>query len=501
VIAANRPAPGTVYSAVTLQKPYILLLKIFSSMNINLLRHAIREILSESNKIANINELGMSDATFDRASKGTRDLTRSGIKLTNDQALDILQTALDVVGLIPGPGDAADLVNASIYAAREQYGLAALSILCLIPAIGSAFGAAKLAGKALPAKIIFEHADEIEKVMKQIAPELPNGEKVAEAVSKIISDIRMGATGVDISTGVATKSAGKATAQAGATAAAKWYANPKWKEWAASIIAPNLTKVLNEATSKRARNRLAKLLTRKNVSRIQSSSWSNIRNGPFGHLITNESIAEMTDAFIKSNTKIAKFVADNFPLIIEDLKKNLRFRIIVNTDEISKFTSAVNSLAHANHHTKEVVIFLPRFEVFVKDPVKLSEALVNAVKHETWHIIDSRLAAIFKQQEASFLSEFGEMASAIKKMADNFDVSKVDESLSEYMKDPRELFVRVKEMRDFLKKSDFSAEDLKAFANSNRDNVTHDISFFHDMMQGISDDAFKNLADAMNEIL
>ena len=93
------------------------------------------------------------------------------------------------------------------------------------------------------------------------------------------------------------------------------------------------------------------------------------------------------------------------------------------------------------------------------------------------------------------------MASAIKKMADNFDVSKVDESLSEYMKDPRELFVRVKEMRDFLKKSDFSAEDLKAFANSNRDNVTHDISFFHDMMQGISDDAFKNLADAMNEIL
>jgi hypothetical protein len=473
---------------------------IIKAMNSHLLRNSIREILIEDANQRLLSELGMSDASFDRAAKGARDLQKSGIKLTNDQALDILQTALDVVGLIPGPGDAADLVNASIYAAREQYGLAALSILCLIPAIGSAFGAAKLAGKALPAKIIFEHADEIEKVMKQIAPELPNGEKVAEAVSKIISDIRMGATGVDISTGVATKSAGKATAQAGATAAAKWYANPKWKEWAASIIAPNLTKVLNEATSKRARNRLAKLLTRKNVSQIQSS-FSGVRNGPFGHLITNEFITEMTDELIKSNTKIAKFVADNFSLIIEDLKKNLRFRIIVNTDEISKFTSAVNSLAHANQHTKEVVIFLPRFEVFVKDPVKLSEALVNAVKHETWHIIDSRLAAIFKQYEGGFLSDFDDMASAMKKMADNFDVSKIDESLSEYMKDPRELFVRVKEMRDFLKKSDFSAEDLKAFANSNRDNVTHDISFFHDMMQGISDDAFKNLADAMNEIL
>ena len=238
-------------------------------MSINLLRHTIREILSESNKIANINELGMSDATFDRAAKGTRDLTRSSIELTNDQALDILQTALDVVGLIPGPGDAADLVNASIYAAREQYGMAALSILCLIPAIGSAFGAAKLAGKALPAKIIFEHADEIEKVMKQIAPELPNGEKVAEAVSKIISDIKLGADGVDITTGVATRSAAKKTTQAAASTAAKWYANPKWKEWAVSIIAPNLTKVLNEATTKRARNRLAKILTRRNVVVIQ----------------------------------------------------------------------------------------------------------------------------------------------------------------------------------------------------------------------------------------
>ena len=109
-------------------------------MQTHLLRHTIREMIKDQFP-ASLNELGMSDATFDRAAKGARDLTRSGITLTNDQALDILQTALDVVGLIPGPGDAADLVNASIYAAREQYGLAALSILCLIPAIGSAFGA------------------------------------------------------------------------------------------------------------------------------------------------------------------------------------------------------------------------------------------------------------------------------------------------------------------------------------------------------------------------
>jgi hypothetical protein len=462
-----------------------------------ILRQTIREILREAHQGPHpLDELGMSDASFDRSAKGVRDLQKSGIQLTNDQALDILQTALDVVGLVPGPGDAADLVNASIYAAREQYALAALSILCLIPAIGSAFGAAKLAKKAIPAKIVFEHADEIEKVMKQIAPEIPNGAKVAEAVSKIISDIRMGATGVDISTGVATKAAGKETAQVGVDAAAKWYANPKWKEWAASIIAPNLTKVLNEATSKRARNRLARLLTRKNASAIKA--YKDAIRGPFGHLIDDSMISEL----LTHNSQISKFVSDNFYLIVEDLKQNLRYRIVSNPEDISKFTSNAVSIGHADPFSKEVVIFLPRFDAFAKEPAKLTEQLINAVKHETWHIIDARLAAIFKgKMQGEFLSELDEMAGAIKKMTDNFDVSKVREDLSEYVKDPRELFVRVKEMRDFMKKSDFSAEDLKAFADYDLDSVPNDIGFFHQMMQGISDDAFKNLADAMNEIL
>jgi hypothetical protein len=462
-----------------------------------ILRQTIREILREAHQGPHpLDELGMYDPTFDRYTTGVRDLQKSEIQLTNDQALDILQTALDVVGLVPGPGDAADLVNASIYAAREQYALAALSILCLIPAIGSAFGAAKLAKKAIPAKIIFEHADEIESVMKKIAPEIPNGEKVAEAVRKIISDIRMGATGVDISTGIATKAAGKEAAQAGVDAAAKWYANPKWKEWAASIIAPNLTKVLNEATSKRARNRLARLLTRKNATAIKK--YKEVIRGPFGHLIDDSMISEL----LTHNSQISKFVSDNFYLIVEDLKQNLRYRIVSNPEDISEFTSDAISIAHADPFSKEVVIFLPRFDAFAKEPAKLTEQLINAVKHETWHIIDARLAAIFKgKMQGEFLSELDEMAGAIKKMTDNFDVSKVRGDLSEYVKDPRELFVRVKEMRDFMKKSDFSAEDLKAFANYDLDSVPNDIGFFHQMMQGISDDAFRNLADAMNEIL
>lgn len=458
------------------------------------LRKLVCEILIESD-LRSLNEF-KPDSAIDRSSKGARDLIQSGIQLTNDQALDILQTALDVVGLIPGPGDAADLVNASIYAAREQYGVAALSILCLIPAIGSAFGIAKLAGKALPAKIIFEHADDIEKVMKQIAPEIPNGEKVSEAVKKIISDIKLGADGVDITTGVATRSASKETTQAAASTAAKWYANPKWKEWAASIIAPNLTKVLNEATTRRARNRLAKTLTRTNVEKIQSIKSA--MRGPFGHLMDDSIVAEI----LRENASISKFVSDNFHLILEDLKQNLRYRIIVNHDDIGKFTSSARALAHADQYSKEVVIFLPRFESFVKEPAKLTEQLINAVKHETWHIIDSRLAAIFKQKmQGEFLSELDEMASAMKKMTDNFNVSNVESSLREYIKDPRELFVRIKELRDFLKKSEFSADDLKTFARSDIINVPNDIGFFHEMMQGIPDSAFKNIADAMNEIL
>lgn len=467
-------------------------------MNSHLLRHAIREILRE---VTDEDLAAKSDWMGKTAEERHKIWSR---RLTDQQRSDLAHHVLDLVGLVPGPGDIADVINAAIYAKEGQYALAAISVLCLIPAIGSAFGAAKLAGKALPAKIVFEHADEIEKVMKQIAPELPNGEKVAEAVSKIISDIKLGADGVDISTGVATRSASKETTQAVASTASKWYANPKWKEWAASIIAPNLTKVLNEATSTRARNRLSKILTRRNVKKIQAlrADMAAAIPGTWSSSTDPEWVAETVNWLLKENTTISKFVSDNFGLIIDDLKQNLRYRIIVDPEQVGKFTSNAASRAHADPYSKEVVIFLPRLEAYVKEPAKLARELVNDIKHETWHIIDSRLAAIFKQKmEGEFLSELDEMASAMKKMTDNFDVSKVTADFREYIKDPRELFVRVKEMRDFLKKSDISAEDLKAFSNLEISKVPNDIGFFHQMMQGISDNAYKNLADAMNELL
>ena len=459
-------------------------------MKEQIVRQIIREILLEVEDL----DLAAKADWYDKSPEERRKIWSQS--LSEQQKIDLAHQVLDLVGLAPGPGDIADFINAAIYAKEGKYFLAALSVLCLIPVIGTAFGIAKKAGKALPADLIFEHADEIEKVIRQIAPELPNGEKVAEAVRKIISDIKLGADGVDITTGIATRSAAKETTQAASSIAAKWYANPKWKEWASSIIAPNLTKVLNEATTKRARNRLAKILTRRNVDAIQK--FRAVTSGPFGHLMDDKLIAEL----LSRNTTISKFVSDNFSLILEDLKQNLRYRIIIDPADIIKFTSNASAMAHADQYSKEVVIFLPRFERFVKEPAELTEQLINAVKHETWHIIDSRLAAIFKQKmQGEFLSELDEMASAMKKMTDNFDVSKIESGFREYIKDPRELFVRVKEMRDFLKKAEFSAEDLKLFARSDISKVPNDITFFHIMMQGITDDAFKNIADAMNEIL
>lgn len=65
--------------------------------------------------------------------------------------IDIIQTGLDVVGMIPVIGEAADLVNAGIYAARGDYASAALSVAAMVPFVGAAATGAKLASKAVGA--------------------------------------------------------------------------------------------------------------------------------------------------------------------------------------------------------------------------------------------------------------------------------------------------------------------------------------------------------------
>jgi RHS repeat-associated protein len=65
--------------------------------------------------------------------------------------IDKIQTGLDVVGMVPVVGEAADLVNAGIYAARGDYTSAALSAAAMVPFAGAAATGAKLVNKAVGA--------------------------------------------------------------------------------------------------------------------------------------------------------------------------------------------------------------------------------------------------------------------------------------------------------------------------------------------------------------
>ncbi|MGG1158451.1 hypothetical protein ABE237_20520 [Brevibacillus formosus] len=90
--------------------------------------------------------------------------------------LDGVQLALDVVGLIPGLGEVADLANAGISLARGDYAGAALSLAACIPFAGWAATGAKLGAKAHKAlkgtkagQKVLEVADSAADVVKNVA--------------------------------------------------------------------------------------------------------------------------------------------------------------------------------------------------------------------------------------------------------------------------------------------------------------------------------------------
>ena len=60
--------------------------------------------------------------------------------LSEDWKKEIPHIGLDVLGLIPGYGEAADLTNAALYAKRGEYLMAALSVISMIPVVGDIVG-------------------------------------------------------------------------------------------------------------------------------------------------------------------------------------------------------------------------------------------------------------------------------------------------------------------------------------------------------------------------
>jgi hypothetical protein len=96
--------------------------------------------------------------------------------LTEINLEDIGHLALDIAGLIPGIGEAADLTNALWYSKKGQYLMAGFSIVSMIPGIGDLFGKggkglallAKGGGKLGP-----KAAKHLSTVAKAIKPHIP----------------------------------------------------------------------------------------------------------------------------------------------------------------------------------------------------------------------------------------------------------------------------------------------------------------------------------------
>ena len=113
---------------------------------------------------------------------------------------------LDVLGLIPGLGEAADLTNAGLYAKKGEYLMAALSVISMIPAVGDALGkggkigaylskfgakGGTKAGAAL-GKLFGKHMPKITKALSSLKSNKligPYIDDMAKAVTKYADDL------------------------------------------------------------------------------------------------------------------------------------------------------------------------------------------------------------------------------------------------------------------------------------------------------------------------
>ncbi len=86
----------------------------------------------------------------------------------NEGALDWLQGGLDVVGLIPGIGEAADGMNAVISLARDNPLEAMLSAVSMIPVKGDIVGK----GGKVVLKVLNPAVDAIRSEVQKIEPRL-----------------------------------------------------------------------------------------------------------------------------------------------------------------------------------------------------------------------------------------------------------------------------------------------------------------------------------------
>lgn len=420
---------------------------------------------------------------------------------TEKQAYEIAHHILDVIGLIPGPGDVADLINVFLYAKKGEYNLAAISLMCMIPAIGTAVGVAIKTGKKLPAKIVFEYEDEIEKIVVATEKYIPNNDKIAAAVNEIISNIKMGADSIDLSTGKTVKSNLNQSIANNTTGNSlnAWYENPKWQEWFSTMISSCITKILNEVTEKETKTRLMRLL-------VARSNRVNIPHLMQNFGLTKADIDKLLLDLQSRNMEKIKHINNQFNTVLSDLRKNIRFRIITREADAIKYAPSENTLGQAFIENNEILIYLTRFYPYANNPSTLVDELMSTIRHEAWHIIDYRFAEIFLKQSITPISNHISLYNNIYKNLnlENFNRYYKDadaKKMLSYFTNPTELFVRVKELREFLGKKQLTSLDLDNFRKMDFKSVRIDIAYMHIALRGVQDEQLKIIAETMNKVL
>jgi hypothetical protein len=101
-----------------------------------------------NNPISNIDFMGLTDVKKDEKDDGILldEVVIKAKRLTNedtDSKLGTIQTVLDVVGLYPGAGTVAGILNAGIDIYRGNYGSAGINLISAIPLVGTVIKGAK----------------------------------------------------------------------------------------------------------------------------------------------------------------------------------------------------------------------------------------------------------------------------------------------------------------------------------------------------------------------
>ncbi len=123
--------------------------------------------------------------TVESNTQATTESTQ-GSGASTDTMLDVVQTGLDVVGLVPGFGEAADGINAGIYALRGDYTNAGLSLAAMVPLAGWGATLGKIINKGLAknAKKISKSSDDLVTIYRGVNSSA--GEAYTDALSGVV---------------------------------------------------------------------------------------------------------------------------------------------------------------------------------------------------------------------------------------------------------------------------------------------------------------------------